>query len=392
MAPPQTHQRIIRPSRRPRIGGIGRIGWARPATPGSRAVAPRRLVELAVTALLAMALSTCAWAPASWLSSHIPPIPEPLQRLARAQFGSSPFAAPARPSKSARSAPSLEFPSVPGAPASYQLATAANLQAAEPGAGVKANYPLADASDDAGSAYWDPYYATLCGPGAVAVALSYWPTAPGQADRVSIADPLLAWAPSTSWSDRDADGVYRGRGSIMRLAFQVRPPGWSQGGMLPQSYTQSGQKGGATLQVVRDALNWEASGERARAWQGYFYTTQWNSAYYDRRQYPNNLYEALHADIVTDIALHRVPVIVEITAAYLPNWRDTNPVNHFVAITGYDDTTGTYTYLDTCKVYTGCNGGGVDAPGLHTIDQLQLGQAVANITTNETSGDGGWVW
>ncbi|HEU0028147.1 MAG TPA: hypothetical protein VFQ25_13620 [Ktedonobacterales bacterium] len=389
MAAPQPHQRIIRPSIRPRLGHVGAA--ARRAL-RRRAVAPRRLVELAVTALLAMALSACAWAPASWLSSHIPPIPEQLKSIARAPFGSSPFSAPAGPSKSAREAPSVEFPSVPGAPASYQLTTAGNLQAAEPGAGGKANYPLAGASDDAGSAYWDPYYATLCGPGAVSVALYYWPAALRHGASVSVADPLLAWAPATSWSDQDVDGVYRGRGSMMRLAFQVRPPGWSQGGMLPQSYAQSGQKGGATLQVTRDALNWEASGENLRAWEGYFYTTQWNSAYYNQRQYPNNLYQALHADIVTDLAFHHVPVIVEITAAYLPNWRDTNPVNHFVAITGYDDTTGTYTYLDTCKVYTGCNGGGVDAPGLRTIDQLQLAQGVANIATNETSGDGGWVW
>lgn len=355
-----------------------------------RARAPRRgaargLAELAVTALLALALGACAWAPVTWLASQVP---QSVKNLAHTLFTPTDPAAAQRASL-ARGA---EFQLVPGAPAADQLATARTISAAEPGAGYKANFPLWGAYDDTQSAYWDPLYATMCGPGAVGVALSYWPSAPNRGAYANVVDPLLAYPSTSSWRDWDNDGVYRMRGYITHLAFQVRAPGWTSAGMLPQSYDQSGLVGGATLQVVADTLNWEASGENKATWKGYFYATRWNSAYYNQRLYPQNLYDALHADIVRDITVYHTPVIVEVTAGFLPNWRQANPVNHFVAVTGYDDAAGTYTYLDTCKVYTGCNTGSVDGPSQHTIDQLQLAQGVANIATDPATGDGGWIW
>lgn len=342
-----------------------------------------------VTLVAALALTACGWGPVAWLSSHTPP---ELKREAKAAFQAATSTMPGE-GGAAGVAPSPELPAVPGAPTSYQLATSAGASIAEPGAGYDTNFPLSSATDDTSATYFDPYYATLCGPGAVSVALFYWPPAPDRDPNASVTDPLLGYPVTTTWNDWDVDGVYRMRAYMLRLAYQVRVPGWSQPGMLPQSYLQSGQLGGATLQVVNDTLNWEASGENPRDWTGYFYHIQWNSDFYgDQRHYPMNLYEALHADIVSDLTRYHTPVIVEITAGYLPNWRDANPVNHFIAITGYDDAAGTYTYLDTCKEYSGCNTGGADAPSLHSADQLQLSAGVAHIATSGATGDGGWVW
>lgn len=334
----------------------------------------------------ALALSACGWGPVAWLSAHIAPS---LKREARAVYQAATASLDGPPAAGFAASP--ELPAIPGAPVSYQLVNRAAANIAEPGAGYDTNFPLGGGGDDTQSAYFDPYYATLCGPGAVSVALYYWPPAPDRVPSATVSDPLYGASAST-WSDWDADGVYRMRAYMLRLAYQTRVPGWSQAGMLPQSYQQSGELGGATLQVVNDTLNWEASGENAHAWRGYFYHIQWNSAFYHQRQYPLNLYAALHGDIVTDLTRYHTPVIVEITAGYLPNWRDANPVNHFVAITGYDDAAGTYTYLDTCKEYSGCNTGGFDGPSLHTADQLQFSAGVAHIATDTTTGDGGWVW
>jgi hypothetical protein len=361
---------------------------------------------------LALALMACSWpwgvSPGAWLAQHTP---SSLKQEGQAVFHAATSTQASTPSPTARptASPLLdtqvvnpELPPVSGAPAAFELLTSGNVDVAEPGAGIDANFigpvPVSAsgasaAVDDTASSYVDPLYATLCGPGAVAIALYYWPSAGDQGMYANVMDPMMGKKAVSSWGDLDIDGVYRMRGYIMRLAYQTQVPGWRKAGMLPQSTFQSGEVGGATLQVVRDTLNWEASGENKQEWANYFYTVQWNSAYRHSTNYPQNLFAALHNDIVTDLALRHAPVIVEVTAGYLPNWHDANPVYHFIAITGYDDTAGTYTYLDTCKAYTGCNtAGGLDAPGRHMIDQLQLSAAVTSVSTNQKTGDGGWVW
>lgn len=309
--------------------------------------------------------------------------------------------------KSAKLVPGTQVPLVSGAPTSYTLpysGTGAQY-AAEPGDGAHGtNFPnySGDRLDDygttvwSGHSYYDPYYVTLCGPGAADVALFFWPSPPNYGNYSNVVDPLVIPNSSTTWKGQDNDGTYRMRGYLLHIAFQIHPPTWYKIGMLPQSTYQSGELGGATLQAMNDGMNWEASGENLSDWSSYFYVVQWNSAYYNQRTYPGNLYTALHNDIVTDIGISQRPMTVEVNASYLPNWGSGANVNHFVTIIGYNDSTGQYGYIDTCKFYTGCDTGTHesqgDSPDLHWVSQSTLAAGVANIGTNQTTGDGGWIW
>ncbi|HEY8323351.1 MAG: hypothetical protein ACHQ1E_00880 [Ktedonobacterales bacterium] len=310
----------------------------------------------------------------------------------------SPFFDPSTQDLNARLTPNSQFAPLAGTPSSDYVYTNGDLYTGEPGPGTTNNFPGGGSYDDLYNSYNDQYYFTLCGPGAADVTLFDWPWPPNDANYSYVFDSMIPSLPNSSWNGTDVDGTTRTRGYMVHLAFQIQPPTWSRAGMLPQTAYQTGYNGGATLQTVQDALNWEASGENSSNWSSYFYTTVWNSSYYNSnpRIYPANLYNALHSDVVTDISVSHVPVIVEIDASnqYLPNWPNNGStlVKHFVAIVGYDDNQGTYTYIDTCKQFTNCNGAGQDQPDLHVATQSQLEQGVALIGTNMSQGDGGWVW
>lgn len=276
-------------------------------------------------------------------------------------------------------------------PSSYTLGSAPQYDA-EPSDGKYYNFPESNwlfTYDDAYHHYADGNMYSLCGPGAADVATTYWPWPPNYADYANVTDSL-ANNEATSWNSSDVDGTQRMRGYMVHLAFAVKAPTWTKYGMLPQTYVQTSQVGGTTLQVVRDALNWEASGENTSNWSSYFYANDWNNNYTSE----SAVESALHNDIVSDLWYNNVPVIVEISAKlpYLPNWPNGTGVNHFVTIVGYDDVQGTYKYVDTCKSFTNCNYRGIDTPDFHPVSQHDLADGVWNIHTNKTTGDGGWVW
>lgn len=153
---------------------------------------------------------------------------------------------------------------ITSAPTSYTLGTGP-YYVGEPSDGKHVNFPESNwqfTYDDAYHHYADGYMYTLCGPGAADVTADYWPWPPNLANYANVNDQLNP-TQSTSWNGTDVDGTTRMRGYMVHLAFQIETPTWAVPGMLPQSYFQSGVKGGATLQVVRDALNWEASGENS---------------------------------------------------------------------------------------------------------------------------------
>src|SRR6185312_8850932 len=135
----------------------------------------------------------------------------------------------------------------------------------------------------------------------------YWPLPPNLHDYAYVSDPLNP-TQNTSWNGSDVDGTTRMRGYMVHLAFEIEPPTWAQPGMLPESTFQSGERGGATLQAVRDAVNWEASGENASDWAGYFYIVTWNNSYSSE----SAMESALHQAVVNDVYYNHVPIIVEI--------------------------------------------------------------------------------
>lgn len=276
-----------------------------------------------------------------------------------------------------------------GAPASSTLGTGP-YYVGEPSDGKHVNFPESNwqfTYDDKYNHYADYYMFTLCGPGAADVTTDYWPLPANLASYAYVSDPLNP-TQNTSWNGTDVDGTTRMRGYMLHLAAQIEAPTWASPGMFMQSKFQSGETGGATLQVVRDAINWEASGENPSDWAGYFYIVTWNSSYTTE----SAMESALHQAVVNDVYYNHVPVIVEIPAGYLPNWPSSATVYHFVTIVGYNDSTGQYQYVDTCKAFTHCNYQGADSPDFHPISQHQLAQGVYSINTSTQLGDGGWVW
>lgn len=317
--------------------------------------------------------------------------------------------------KGAKSHPVILAAPLASYPTSASVYTNGDLYTAEPSDGVTEDFPGGGSYDDLYNGYHDPGYFEMCGAGAADVAAFDWPLPPNDSNHTE-SDPLNGnnQVATTTWNGTDVDGTTRTRGYLMYMAFQIHPPTWHTAGMLPQStyllhtydssqYPSASGNYGSMLQMVQDATNYAASGENNSDWASYFYTTQWNSAYYNTNPsiYPANLYSALHSDIQADIAGSGVPVVVEVNMSQLPNSVLTN-VNHFVAIVGYNDTAGTYSYIDTCKGYTHCDARwdpnlqkwiiAQDQPDVHTIPQSQLAEGVNAIGTNQTTGDGGWVW
>lgn len=293
------------------------------------------------------------------------------------------------------------------APTSYQLGTTYTPHVWEPRDGTsklccydKNNNPLyydnfgwsTSPLDDAGTNYSlpnggsDADFFRLCGPGATDVALEYWPAPPNSMNSVTTdTAPNPAGYTTTTWHGTDTDSVFRMRGYMMYLAWEEHPPTWETGMEDQTNYPSAG----STLWKVQRALNWEASGENGSTWVGYFYVNEW---------WNSSTQSDFHYDVVTDISSSYVPVVAEVNAGKLPNWNlSTQQINHFITIIGYNDTNGTYTYLDTCGLSTGCNTGtgGTDG-GTHTVSQSTMWTAITSVPVNTTDdathGDGGWVW
>lgn len=153
---------------------------------------------------------------------------------------------------------------------------------------------------------------------------------------------------------------------------------------------------GVTQYDVVDALNWEASGENVNGWQNYFYTIQWDD--------PGVTAAMLNSDIVSDIGSNGVPVQAEVNLQLLKNGTGQGLTKHQIAIIGYDNNAGTYTYVDTCAYTTHCNSSSTNQTynpvngdnRVFTVPQAQMWLAITNITPNKSPlpqyGDGGWVW
>ena len=223
-------------------------------------------------------------------------------------------------------------------------------------------------------AYADRNMRKLCGPGAATNALYYWGAMSRHIGAGAFTD--TANNVTTYWNDAN------NRAYLLYLAWYATAPGWPHPGMMDThdpSY-------GVTLYTMRDALNWEASGEDPSDWVSYFYTLTW---------WNQSSAETFHTQVRDDIVSAGVPVVAEVSARLLPNWSPTgNAINHFVTIVGYDDTRGVYIYTDTCGHSTGC--GSLTDGGAHTVSQAQMWAAITAIPVNTSTaydaGDGGYVW
>ena len=219
--------------------------------------------------------------------------------------------------------------------------------------------PLGYGPDVAGYNYSDNYMWGLCGEGATTNALWYWGKPINNLGRASYTDPHT----TTTWDNGN------NRSYLMWLATKVMPPsfgtpGEAAYGTYPQINTYTTD--------LRDTLNWEASGHAAN-WANFYYGIVWAA---------NLSQSTLNADIVSDIGGDHRPDVVGVNAQYLPNWTTNHVVSHYVTIIAYNNTSGTYQYLDSCGTQCGSNGF-----GLFTISQSQLYTAIEN-----NNGNGSLVW
>ena len=285
-------------------------------------------------------------------------------------------------------------------PSSYKLTQDSyNLNTWEPSDGTTPNAPNStDTADDLGDIYnsmksgvpSNHDFFDLCGPGATDIALDFWPAPPNLLENVTD-DP--GYDKAVHYNNGSTLQTYwnglRMRGYMTYLAWQTQPPDWPTAGMMDTSTFPSN---GVTEYDVLEALNWEASGHNVSDWQNYFYTITWLN--------PTSVTaDTLNHDVVADVGVSHVPVVAEVNATLLKNWAGASGlIKHQIAIIGYDNVNKTYTYVDTCAHFTGCNG--YDATdnehNAHTIPQAQMWQAIAAVPVNTSPlpqyGDGGWVW
>ncbi len=282
------------------------------------------------------------------------------------------------------------------APNSYTLPTSGNPVAVtwEPGNGQYPNYgPGTSHNDDANYAYGvysDHNFLDWCGPGAADIALWYWPAAPSLETTTEVDLSYYVKYDTNVYTTWNSE---RMRGYMSYLAWDMYWPDGPHAGMLDDTAYPTD---GTTLYGMQDALNWEASGHGSDGyWVNYFYIITWWS---DVGTTEPVVAAALHNDVVDDVWYNGVPVVPEVDASYLPNWKgQTGNVHHSIVIIGYDDVHSTYTYVDTCGYYTGCNQHSANTDGkTHTVSQTTLVNAIMAIPVNKSTapnaGDGGWVW
>ncbi len=213
--------------------------------------------------------------------------------------------------------------------------------------------PLGSGVDSAGDSYSDKNYWNFCAPGAVTAALSSWSDNATTWAAGKFEEPYGPYRITTYWDDTHS------RAYLMHIAEQVSPPTFSTAG-LP-SFSAYPTTGSATSDI-RDVLNWEAS-SHASAWSAFFYEEISASA----------SATTLHTDVARDITGNHA-VVVTVDTTYLPNW--SRGLGHAIAIVGYDDSAGTYAYVDTCG--KACNGASqATNGGVWHVSQSKMHTAIA---------------
>lgn len=276
---------------------------------------------------------------------------------------------------------------------SYRLDYSHTQYFLEPEGGTTSSGPYGQ--DDAGNWISDRNYWNFCMAGAASVAMLYEGAAPPSPPLFTSGwyrEPDYSiYHQTTFWQASSTD--YRfgyqtyGRAYIMYMAEAVQPQspqssnfnskvkGVVQNTPGMMDFSTAYPTTGSTLATARDAMNWESSAHNVRgAWPGYFWAVVSTSSVTTSN---------LHADIVWDITQSGVPIVAAVNTAYLGNWGSGHSVAHAIAIIGYNDTAGTYDYVDTCAAH--CSYGSFNG-GVHTITQTNLYNAIKSLSL------GGFVW
>ena len=231
--------------------------------------------------------------------------------------------------------------------------------------------------DDLHRSESDRNYWNFCTAGAVTVAVNYW-----LPDTINtwggspqpFTEPYgphretYYWGPTDTGVPGETGNGYAtvGRSYIMMIAEQSDPPDFAYPGLLPFfTYPTTGVLP-ANVTDIRDVLNWEISSHNLNNWSAYFYALAG----------ANTLTQAnLLADVETDVAADGVAVVVTLntyvsSSVHLPNW--TTSVPHAITVVGYNNSTGTFRYTDTCGVHCLSNSNG----GIHDVSQSVLYQLI----------------
>lgn len=292
------------------------------------------------------------------------------------------------------------------APSAYTLSTSFVGTTLEPSANLPNSEPYDGSLDDAHAAYVNKNMVNLCAPGALTNALSFWNTPAASYGTHLFTDLSVqnvkpaGITEQTTWGDVSYNDIYNGgnehinpnahRAYMMYLAWLSNPGGeWGTGVSTGVMDSNNYPSLGAWLQWMQDVLNWEASGHNSSDWTTFFYTVVWH---YDSQK---NTTGGTQADLLSDVesyvGVSHVPVVAEVNAQMLTNWTNRNGrTNHAIAIIGYNNNTGMYTYVDTCGSKTGC--GANSQQTTYTISQYGMWAAIDNVPYNPPTGDGGWIW
>lgn len=243
-------------------------------------------------------------------------------------------------------------------PSSYQLGTGVTYLTVE---------PPSVGTDSNGKYYTDGNFVKFCAEGASTVAMYYW-GANINGGQGSFTDPSNNV--TTSW------GYWLNRYYLMYLAMDTWPPSFGTPGEFDFSSGTTNQPD------IRDTLNWEASGHNRSNWSTWYYAQAfaWNDAY--NPSYVAISQSSFHGDLAWDIGYDHEAVVVTVNAHGLPSWPSgniySNPgLSHSIAIVGYDDVAGTYSYIETCggsgdNSNCGSLGSSYAHGGVYTISQTAL--------------------
>ncbi len=282
------------------------------------------------------------------------------------------------------------------APPSYTLSTTYTAHFVEASGSKTTRY-----NDDQGHWYIDWNYAQMCTDGSTAVMMYYWSQKyPGYAypnvtgTSGSFAEPYTAsdWTylvntlksyptfqnsnKTTYWTWNQA-GVYA-RGYMFYISMLVSPGGSFKGlddyhkpGTSTPLYPTTGADPGPTVEV----LDWESSNHSTYT-SGYWYFIYKNDP---------TLAQDLQNDVSFDVGLAYLGVQIRVDAYYLTNWAGTGQhVGHAVTIVGYNNSTGTYTFIDTYGPHA----------GEFTQSQSSIVNAIQKMPASPAGwpADGGFIW